>query len=425
MSSVALMWAAGIAPVADVQEYACLTRMADEADEAGCGVYLATATIADDIKCSEKTVQRRLDAMLERKLIGLGDQRLAQHIRADRRPVVYDLLIPAKVFGDLERTNKRRADKGLPPITPENRPEQAPPSADDMRSKRNDTGKPRRKIYENGSRVDETAADGVTTSPPVHGVTDSPAVTGGLVVQHGVTSSPERGDYQSPNPGVDPGVDPELQNPPPPSPPENAEVMPAPGDQEEEAEISEGPTNQEIADLLLADLFRRLNVSEERRPNPGRHAKLTALAADRLTAGWPADALRRAISEPLVGVDSVFAVMQHRLRELPATPPQSVLARSAPSQRARSPRCGKGAAHAAYFAGQCPICAVEAEDKAAQNAAAAQNQAVPAEITTDTVKSGLEAARAAAAAASSRPVVVSRWQAAENGMQFMTANGGR
>ena len=187
MSSVALMWAATVAPVADVQEYAILVRMADEADEAGCGVLLGTATIAADVLVNAKTVQRRLDAMLERGLLGLGDQRKAAYIRADRRPVVYDLLIPATCFADLARTNARRAAKDLPPLTPENRPVQAPPPEDKRRTPRNDIGKPRAKKLLEGGDDAPAAADGVTASTPVGDPDESG--TGGLLVQHGGTTS--------------------------------------------------------------------------------------------------------------------------------------------------------------------------------------------------------------------------------------------
>jgi hypothetical protein len=212
------MWAATVAPTADVQEYAILVRMADEADEAGCGVWLATSTIAGDVNVSEKTAQRRLDAMLSRKLIGLGDQRLVAHIRADRRPVVYDLLIPAACFADLAKTNARRAAKGLPLLTPESRPVQDPPSDEHRRARRSDIGKPRtRKLVDNpdgGREADEQAEeDGGTISHPADGGTDShPEATGGLLVPDEVTDSPERGDCKSPNPGIDPGIDP--GNPP-------------------------------------------------------------------------------------------------------------------------------------------------------------------------------------------------------------------
>jgi hypothetical protein len=207
MSSNALVWAASVAPVADVQEYAVLVRMADTVDEYGNGCLLSTKSLARDLKISEKTVQRRLDAMHQRKLIGLGDQRKALYIRADRRPTVWDLLIPAECFASLERTNQRRADLGLEPLTAENRPVQGPPPADAGRAPRSDIGKSRTRFVDDEQAQhgtgggaeeqppDHPKPDGVTGSPPVDGVTASPPV------RHGVTTSPARGDYQSPDPG--------------------------------------------------------------------------------------------------------------------------------------------------------------------------------------------------------------------------------
>lgn len=225
MSFVAHMWSSGVAPIADVYEYAVLNRMADEVDECGEGCLLSAKTIARDIAASVRQVRRALDALLERKLIGEGDQKRAEYIRADRRPVVYDLLIPAKVFADLGRTNERRAAQGREPITEENRPVQDPPPADAKRKTREDAGTKRpRKLADT---PDEQAAldaaegvdgadqgeDGVSGSHPVTGgLVVTPSATGGLVVQHGVTGSPERGDYQSTDPGVD--FDPGSSDPP-------------------------------------------------------------------------------------------------------------------------------------------------------------------------------------------------------------------
>lgn len=365
MSSTALMWAAGIAPVADVQEYAVLIRMADEADESGCGVYLATATIADDIKVSEKTVQRRLDAMLDRKLIGLGDQSLARRIRADRRPVVYDLLIPAIRFSDLAKTNKRRAEKGLPPITETNRPDQDTPTSADMRARRSDVGKARgRKLDEQLGHVDEPdIAGGVTISPPVHGVTISPPVdaTGGLPVPNGVTTSPERGDYQSPNPGVDPGPDPgSTPLPPRSATSDDSETVIK---NQEEGDPSQNRTGE--AELLLATILGRNSVEVIRRPIGRKHTTLVRLVADRLAAGWTADQITKAIGDPLIGASSVYAVLKHRLDDLAAGPPATP---SAPSQRAKR-RCNKGPGHEPYSATNCPMCVLDAENAEARDAA--------------------------------------------------------
>jgi hypothetical protein len=212
MSLDAMVWAVKDAPVADVEEHAVLTVMADEADEAGCGVLLATGTIAKRARVSTKTAQRRIDDMLARKVLGLGDQTRAAYIRADRRPVVYDLLIPFSAYSKrrIDGVNEARAGKQLPPLTPANRPDIEPPPAPKRRA---DLGKPRKADgvtssppAENDEVTPSTPADGVTTSPP------------GLVNAHGVTSNseaktalpgqtPSRGDYQTPDP-IDPVLDP-------------------------------------------------------------------------------------------------------------------------------------------------------------------------------------------------------------------------
>ncbi len=210
MSSNALIWAASIAPIADVQEYAILVRMADTVDEFGCGCLLSTKSIARDLKISEKTVQRRIDAMLSRKLLAEGDQQKAVYIRADRRPTVYDLMIPSVCFASLERTNERRADLKLAPLTPQNRPIQEPAPAGAGRSPRSDIGKPRpRKVDDEQAKH---GTGGGAEEQAERGDYQSEKQTGGLPVLDGGTGSPGRGDYKTPNPGVlDPGVfDPET-----------------------------------------------------------------------------------------------------------------------------------------------------------------------------------------------------------------------
>lgn len=185
MSFAAHVWASSVAPIANVYEYAVLNRMADEVDESGEGCILGTPTIARDIMSDTRTVRRTLDSLLERKLIGLGDQSRALYIRADRRPTVYDILIPAECFADLKRTNERRAARGMEPITPENRPVQGPPPDDAKRAKRKDAGAKRfKKIGDD--QAEQDALDGAALSAP-SSLNFEPQADGG-------TSSPRRGD---------------------------------------------------------------------------------------------------------------------------------------------------------------------------------------------------------------------------------------
>lgn len=142
MSWLAHEWAES-APVADVQEFAILSVMAQYANMDGTGVFKSPARIAEIIRCDEKTVKRRIQAMVSRGLLGLGDQRMAAYIEKRYRPKVYDLLIPHSWYSaaQLEKVNRDRASRGLGPLIPEHRPliEDAGPS----RKRRSDCGIPR------------------------------------------------------------------------------------------------------------------------------------------------------------------------------------------------------------------------------------------------------------------------------------------
>lgn len=176
MSFEAFLWAANDAPVADVNEFAVLIQLAERADPDGCNAFPSVATVAERTRIHPRTVKRCLQCLEDRGLIARGDQRAAEYIRADRRPTVYDLLIPYEWFSNVDRINADRARRNMPPLTPAMRPN-VPPAPEKKR--RADAGQKRPKTERGDfeSPRDE-APDGVTTS-------------------HGVTDSPERGDLQS------------------------------------------------------------------------------------------------------------------------------------------------------------------------------------------------------------------------------------
>lgn len=159
LSYLANEWASEAAPVADVYERAILNKLATRANDDGCGAWPSVPSMARAALCDTETARRKLRAMQKRGLIGLGDQRLVSHYRADRRPRVYDLLIPADWYSDqqLTKVNTQRAEEGLPPLTAHNRPplETAP-----TRRQRADTGKP------NPNRRPQTAP---STAPLIEG----------------------------------------------------------------------------------------------------------------------------------------------------------------------------------------------------------------------------------------------------------------
>lgn len=361
MSFVAHMWSSGVAPVADVYEYAVLNRMADEVDESGEGCGISAKTIARDIMASDRQVRRALDAMLERKLIGVGDQARVAYLRADRRPVVYDLLIPAKCFADLERTNERRAAQGRPPITPQNRPVQGPPPAEALRKVRADQGTKRPKKLadtpEEQAAIDAAAdapqgPDQVQQGQPSTGGLEVTPSTGGLLVQNGVTTSPERGDCKSTDPGFD--LDPGTSDPSPPTP------------------RSDEPAAADV--LEVGD-----EGGDSPKSNPERRTVLDDLVDELVAAGkWSPTATREVLEELAArGVDraEIGAVMREAAAGAygPTHSPRRMLSwwpSAADRPHVTAPRperayCGKGGAHGVYPAAGCPVCATEAAEKAA------------------------------------------------------------
>jgi hypothetical protein len=171
MSFEAVLWATSDAPIADVNEFAVLVMLAEKADPDGCNTFPSRPTVASRTRVDSRTVLRCLQRLEERGLIAKGDQRAAEYIRADRRPVVYDLLIPYSWFPNIERINKERQERGRAPLTPADRPDiSAPPE----KVRRSDLGKKR-------------SARGVSQSPRKPGAQNG----------HGVSLSPPRGVSQS------------------------------------------------------------------------------------------------------------------------------------------------------------------------------------------------------------------------------------
>jgi len=184
-----ILWALKDAPVADSLERLVLVTLGERAARAdGCTAFPSRDTLASTVIADPKTVQRVLQRLVKRKLIAKGDQSAARYIRADRRPVVYDLLIPYSWFPNAERMNEERRQAGLPPLTPKDRPDIAPP---DERKRRSDLGKPRAK------KTAESPGD-----------CESPRESG-----HGGTDSPERGYSESPTGGLtDPRTSPVIHH---------------------------------------------------------------------------------------------------------------------------------------------------------------------------------------------------------------------
>lgn len=199
MSWYPLTWAE-TAPVADTYERAILTLLAHRASGDGTGAYPSISKMAEYAVCDAATVKRRLSAMRRRGLIDYGNQAMTRHLPRDKRPKVYDLLIPFGWYSaaQMEEVNRERAQRGARPLREEDRPPLATP--DRSRKTRADKGQPKpRKTSDSPSSDSLFDEPGALVAPPVEdipeagsdrgsgGASSTPA--GVLLVQSGGASS--------------------------------------------------------------------------------------------------------------------------------------------------------------------------------------------------------------------------------------------
>jgi hypothetical protein len=144
-SAYPIIWAMKHAPVADAEERLILIAMADAADSDGCNSYRSMRShmlIAKGL--SKSTINRRQHAMATRGLIRLDKTPPpARYLKIpkNRRPPRWEICIPYSWWSDAQREEiqRERADKGLPKITPESRPDLPDAPAKKARA---DKGKP-------------------------------------------------------------------------------------------------------------------------------------------------------------------------------------------------------------------------------------------------------------------------------------------
>lgn len=73
-----------------------LTKLANVADQQGQRAFRSKHDMARELGVNVRSVQRALAELTEGHLIRKGDQRHVSHIRADRRPTVYDINMSAR-----------------------------------------------------------------------------------------------------------------------------------------------------------------------------------------------------------------------------------------------------------------------------------------------------------------------------------------
>lgn len=106
MSLEAYIWAANL-PLSRCNgtPFRVLLQLADRADPLGYGAYPHVSTVAEVLECSDRTVQRALQALVCAGLIREGDQRYVEHLDSRYRPTVYDVLTTALVVTESRGDN--------------------------------------------------------------------------------------------------------------------------------------------------------------------------------------------------------------------------------------------------------------------------------------------------------------------------------
>ena len=297
-------WVETEAPVADVYERVILLVLAGRADLDGSNSYPSQDTMARSALCDTETVKRRLRAMQRRGLIARGDQRLVAHIRKDRRPVVYDVLIPRSWFSDQQwaKVQRERANRGFAPLDPEGRPDIAPPTRRG-RATRSDKGKPNAKRSSKSNSLTSNDPESEALAEPPrntpHGGSNSRG-TGALTV---VDGGSKRATTSFPD----------LSQGPPPENASRAECLPQ--GEEEGAEI-----NGEEATPAQALLTQHARFKPGKFLSEHARAECEALVEQHLAAGWDSVQLGRYVRDWSAQALNPTTWLPRQLRELGAPP---------------------------------------------------------------------------------------------------------
>lgn len=282
-SAYPVIWAMKHAPVADALERLILIAMADAADADGCNSYrskrshMAIATGVDD-----STWNRRQKAMAARGLIRRDTTPPpARYLKIpkNRRPPRWEICIPYSWWSDDQRREiqNEREDRGLPPLTPESRPDlgTAPP-----KKQRADKGKPNPNRRRKAVRAAEAAWGVSETSqvPEVGDVSETPPE---------VSSRQPRGCLEDNQPSF---VHPPVE-------PSSSYVAPAPAAAVAPAREEEESGTEQRA-LALVDAATAVWVGH-RRPDGRERRALGRRVAEALAEGAAPAAVHYALTRDL------------------------------------------------------------------------------------------------------------------------------
>lgn len=124
MSLDAMVWALKRAPVTDPLAHLVLIGLADHADPQGREARPSQKRLAEYVNVTDRTIRTKLRMLEDQGLIRPGDDRLVAHLRADRRPLVWDLCMDVtKATSRAEADSGRNSDVTTAGSTVQTRPE--------------------------------------------------------------------------------------------------------------------------------------------------------------------------------------------------------------------------------------------------------------------------------------------------------------
>lgn len=124
MSLDAMVWALKHAPVSDPLAHLVLIGLADHAGPDGREARPSQKRLAEYVNVTDRTIRTKLRLLEEEGLIARGDEHLVAHLRADRRPLVWDLCMDVtKASRRAEADSGRNSDDVTAGSTVHSRPE--------------------------------------------------------------------------------------------------------------------------------------------------------------------------------------------------------------------------------------------------------------------------------------------------------------
>lgn len=312
MSLYPILWAVEHAPVKDATERAILSALVMKGSFDGRDCHRSYPKLAEVGRCDPRTAERKCKEMAKRGILRrqTGPKPQSWHrLPADKKTVIWEVMIPADFWSavQLAEINAARAERGLPPITPESRPPLGPPPP---RKTRADKGKkaPQRRPKSLPPKDAETTGQGAEESaetverpdsqsgrPDGSDRIESPVATG-LSIRSPL-------DSQSTNPPVLPPLitssspNPSVTGGPEGTPQEEEEETSADGPDKHQEDAED--LGEALAILDAATAQWRGPQSSHRRPTQPERLRLAERVREALSQGATPESVCEALTRDL------------------------------------------------------------------------------------------------------------------------------